>query len=92
VTATFIPTGSGAGTSTATGGLFRRQCSRPGCAEVAAATLTYQYARGLVWLDELTAERDPHSYDLCGRHAGRLGVPSGWRLEDRRPIAVPLAS
>ena len=86
VTTAFVPTDA------STAGLFRRQCSRPGCAEVASATLTYQYARSLVWLDELTPERDPHGYDLCPRHAARLGVPSGWRLEDRRPVAVPLAS
>jgi hypothetical protein len=61
-----------------------RQCSRTGCAAVAEATLTYQYGRSLVWLDELTSERDPHAYDLCRRHAERLSVPNGWRLEDRR--------
>jgi hypothetical protein len=37
-----------------------------------------------VWIDDLVAERDPHSYDLCPRHAARLSVPNGWRLEDRR--------
>jgi hypothetical protein len=37
-----------------------------------------------VWLDELLAERDPHAYDLCNRHASRLSVPHGWRLDDRR--------
>jgi hypothetical protein len=37
-----------------------------------------------VWLDDLSGERDPHSYDLCQRHAARLSVPNGWRLEDRR--------
>lgn len=47
-------------------------------------TLTYQYARSLVWLDDLTAERDPHEYDLCETHADRLKPPSGWHLEDRR--------
>ncbi|MFZ4809776.1 MAG: DUF3499 family protein [Ilumatobacteraceae bacterium] len=61
-----------------------RQCSRTGCAAPAVATLTYQYARSLVWLDALTAERDPHCYDLCDRHAERLSVPNGWQLEDRR--------
>jgi len=61
-----------------------RQCSRTGCAAPADATLTYQYGRSLVWLDELAPERDPHSYDLCHRHAERLSVPNGWRLEDRR--------
>jgi len=61
-----------------------RQCSRTGCAEVAAVTLSYQYARSIVWLDDLIAERDPHNYDLCQRHTDRLSVPNGWRLEDRR--------
>ncbi len=61
-----------------------RQCSRTGCAAPADATLTYQYGRSLVWLDDLAVERDPHSYDLCFRHAERLSVPNGWRLEDRR--------
>jgi hypothetical protein len=46
--------------------------------------LTYQYSRALVWLDELIAERTPHTYDLCGRHAARLSVPNGWQLDDRR--------
>jgi Protein of unknown function (DUF3499) len=62
-----------------------RQCSRPGCAEAAVATLTYQYSRSLAWLDDLSYERDPHAYDLCRRHASRLAVPHGWRLDDRRP-------
>ncbi|MEN9823546.1 MAG: DUF3499 family protein [Ilumatobacteraceae bacterium] len=63
---------------------MRRQCSRTGCAEEAIATLSYQYARSIVWVDELAAERDPHNYDLCQRHTARLSVPNGWRLEDRR--------
>jgi hypothetical protein len=50
--------------------------------------LTYVYARGAAWLDVLDAERDPHGYDLCERHAGRVGVPVGWRLEDRRTLMV----
>jgi hypothetical protein len=65
-----------------------RQCSRPGCAEPAEATLSYQYARRVAWLDRLTLEREPNDYDLCGRHADRVGVPSGWRLDDRRLTAA----
>ena len=61
-----------------------RQCSRSGCAAPATVTLSYQYARAIVWLDDLLTDRDPHSYDLCQRHSGRLTVPNGWRLEDRR--------
>ena len=65
-----------------------RQCSRPGCAERAVVTLSYDYGRSQVWLDELLAERDPHAYDLCRRHAATLSVPLGWRLADRRDRVV----
>jgi hypothetical protein len=61
-----------------------RQCSRTGCAQAACVTLSYQYGRAMVWMDDLSGERDPHQYDLCDRHAARLSVPNGWRLEDRR--------
>jgi hypothetical protein len=69
-----------------------RQCSRPACAELAAATLTYHYERGTAWLDVLVPERDPHAYDLCQRHADRVGVPVGWRFEDRRALLVVVAA
>lgn len=62
----------------------QRQCSKVGCSERAMATLMYRYDRRAVWLDVLSVDRDPHDYDLCERHAGRLSVPSGWHLEDRR--------
>ena len=62
----------------------QRQCSKVGCSEPATTTLTYRYDRSAVWLDLLSAERDPHDYDLCERHAARLSVPSGWHLDDRR--------
>jgi Protein of unknown function (DUF3499) len=68
----------------------RRLCSRPGCSERAAVTLTYDYGHSHVWLDELLAERDPHAYDLCLRHAGRLSVPHGWMLDDRRRVDHPI--
>lgn len=63
-----------------------RLCSRPACAEPATATLSYDYAGRTVWLDDLEPERPPSTYDLCPRHADRLGVPMGWRREDRRVI------
>lgn len=63
-----------------------RLCSRTGCSERAGVTLTYDYARAHVWLDDLVPERDPHAYDLCGRHAGALTVPQGWQLRDRRDV------
>ena len=64
-----------------------RQCSRTGCSDHAAVTLTYQYAHAQVWLDVLSAERDPHAYDLCARHASRLTAPQGWQVLDRRAPA-----
>ncbi len=67
-----------------------RQCSRTGCSETSSVTLTYQYAHAQVWLDALSAERDPHSYDLCDRHADRLTAPQGWQVRDRRPEPVPV--
>ena len=72
------------GASLGTVAVMHRQCSRTGCAAPAEATLSYQYGRSLVWLEDLSSERDPHNYDLCQRHAARLSVPNGWRLEDRR--------
>jgi hypothetical protein len=54
-------------------------------------SLSYQYSRSAVWLDELTPERDPHAYDLCARHAARLSVPRGWKLDDRRVFTARLA-
>lgn len=52
-------------------------------------TLTYQYAHAQVWLDALAVERDPHAYDLCGRHAERLTAPRGWQVRDRRAVTYP---
>ncbi len=71
------------------GGGVARQCSRTGCSDHAAVTLTYQYDHAQVWLDALSDERDPHGYDLCARHAGRLTVPQGWQVLDRRVPARP---
>lgn len=64
--------------------IVARLCSRTGCSEAATASLTYDYAHALAWLDPLHAERDPHAYDLCDRHAARLSPPQGWQLRDRR--------
>jgi hypothetical protein len=61
------------------------------CSETAEATLSYDYGRGTAWIERLAAERDPHAYDLCPRHAARVSVPHGWRLDDRwSPVVAPL--
>jgi hypothetical protein len=51
-------------------------------------TLSYHYADRVVWLEPLHPHAHPANHDLCARHADRLSVPVGWRLEDRR---APLA-
>lgn len=53
-------------------------------------TLSYDYARAQVWIDDLIAERDPHRYDLCERHGARVNVPQGWALRDRRAAVAHL--
>jgi hypothetical protein len=42
------------------------------------ATLTYVYAESTAVVGPLATQAEPHSYDLCAAHAGRLTVPRGW--------------
>jgi hypothetical protein len=63
-----------------------RSCARPGCGVAAIATLTYDYTNRAAWLDKLAADPHPMTHDMCDRHAERLSVPKGWRLEDRRVV------
>jgi Protein of unknown function (DUF3499) len=53
--------------------------------------VTYHYGTQAAWVDPLSAERDPHSYDMCARHAERLRTPQGWALDDRRVRAIAVA-
>lgn len=55
-----------------------RQCSKTTCARPAAWTLTYVYAEQTAVLGPLATHAEPHSYDLCEEHAGRLTAPRGW--------------
>ncbi|WP_291407624.1 DUF3499 domain-containing protein [Actinophytocola sp.] len=56
----------------------RRRCSRTGCTSPAVATLTYVYADSTAVVGPLATYAEPHSYDLCERHAIRLTAPRGW--------------
>ncbi len=47
------------------------------------ATLSYNYADGVVHLEELTPEDHPMVHDLCRMHASTIRVPRGWTLRDR---------
>lgn len=44
------------------------------------ATLTYDYADSTAVLGPLSTAAEPHAYDLCELHAGRLTVPRGWQV------------
>jgi uncharacterized protein DUF3499 len=65
-------------------------CARPDCASAATTCLSYDYAQGNVWLDDLVGPPDPFEYALCASHADRLAVPVGWNREDRRGTVTPL--
>lgn len=69
-------------------GAMSRLCAHPLCSQQAAFTLSYEYRQGRVWIDELSGDRDPHTYDLCRRHTGSLTVPLGWQVFDRRGLHV----
>jgi hypothetical protein len=71
-----------------------RRCSRNGCPRSAVATLTYVYADSTAVVGPLAAYSEPHSYDLCDRHARGLTAPRGWQLvrhlgEDEAPAPGP---
>lgn len=57
-----------------------RRCSRPGCGQPAVATLTYAYAHSTAFIGPLVSNDDPHSWDLCERHASKITPPLGWEL------------
>jgi hypothetical protein len=42
------------------------------------ATLTFVYADSTAVVGPLATYSEPHSYDLCERHALRLTAPRGW--------------
>lgn len=62
-----------------------RRCARPGCADVASATLAFRYDQSQAWLTPLVADKSPATYDLCGPCADRTKPPRGWELVDERP-------
>lgn len=43
-------------------------------------TLTYVYADSMVVIGPLSQNAEPHSYDLCERHAARSSAPQGWQV------------
>jgi len=62
----------------------QRRCSRPTCATLANATLSFDYAKQQAVLTPLISELRPELYDLCAAHADRTSPPRGWSLADDR--------
>lgn len=60
--------------------LAERICSKVACNEPATGTLTFDYADSMAVLGPLSLTPEPHSYDLCSRHAERLSAPQGWQV------------
>lgn len=44
------------------------------------ATLTFVYADSVAVVGPLATSDEPHSWDLCEQHAGRITVPRGWEM------------
>jgi hypothetical protein len=44
------------------------------------ATLTFVYSDSTAVVGPLATAREPHSWDLCVNHAGRITAPRGWEL------------
>jgi Protein of unknown function (DUF3499) len=44
------------------------------------ATLTFVYSDSTAVIGPLATAREPHSWDLCVSHAGRITAPRGWDL------------
>ncbi len=57
-----------------------RRCCRPGCPHYGVATLTFVYSDSTAVVGPLATVREPHSWDLCVGHAGRITAPRGWEL------------
>ncbi|CAJ1584843.1 DUF3499 domain-containing protein [[Mycobacterium] wendilense] len=57
-----------------------RRCCRPGCPHYAVATLTFVYSDSTAVVGPLATVAEPHSWDLCVQHAGRITAPRGWEL------------
>ncbi len=67
-----------------------RLCCRPTCSLLASAVLSYDYSARLIWVDNLPAEEQFSTYELCEKHAKVTRPPQGWTLADRRPDQQPL--
>nr|WP_139084337.1 DUF3499 family protein [Nesterenkonia sp. F] len=57
-----------------------RRCTRSSCGQPAVATLTYSYRDSTVVVGPMSVYPEPHTYDLCARHADSVTPPRGWEV------------
>jgi hypothetical protein len=72
--------------------MFARACSRINCSDAAVATLTFSYVDSMAVLGPLAGTQDPHTYDLCDRHARLTSPPQGWQLIRHRIVTMAEAT
>jgi hypothetical protein len=65
-----------------------RSCKHPTCTARPVATLTFSYADSTAVLGPLAMRPEPHTYDLCERHAESLTPPRGWEVIRLQPETV----
>ncbi|TFC19239.1 DUF3499 family protein [Cryobacterium algoritolerans] len=65
-----------------------RPCSRVACPDESVATLTFDYGDSMAVLGPLSLVREPHSFDLCERHARLTSAPQGWQLVRLRTMGA----
>ena len=54
------------------------------------ATLTFVYSDSTAVVGPLATVNEPHSWDLCVIHAGRITAPRGWELvRHAGPLSAP---
>jgi hypothetical protein len=49
--------------------------------------MSYDHTAALVFVGQLTIEREPSMYDLCRRHLDVLSAPRGWSVR-REPLVL----
>lgn len=64
-----------------------QRCDKPNCGNPAAASFSFRYDTGELWIGDL-AEPHPSHYDLCHYHAEHLTAPRGWERIDERTASV----
>ncbi|MDR3069783.1 MAG: DUF3499 domain-containing protein, partial [Propionibacteriaceae bacterium] len=67
-------------------------CARTTCTAPAVATVSMEYGKSRLVIDELAAEPQPGTYDLCLEHARKLTAPQNWEVVQIGHLSAPILS